>query len=210
MKGRFISIEGGEGAGKSTVIKLVREWLHERGYQVDLTREPGGTPMAEEIRQVMLAPRDETVDNLTELLLVFAARRQHVMARVLPKLQQGEWVVSDRFLDSSYVYQGLGRGIDTRTIDMLASLTVGDTLPDLTLLLDVPVDIGMERVRSRGAKDRLDGEALHFHEQVRRGFLQRAEQDPSRISVIDASGTLESVLEQVRVTLEQRLFSGDQ
>ena len=197
MKGKFISLEGGEGAGKSSAIHVIKAWLEERNIEYVLTREPGGTPMAEEIRELVLASRDEAVAVDTELLLVFAARVQHINTTILPALAEGKWVVSDRFVDSSYVYQGIGRGIDKSIIDMLRSSFLEGCMPDKTLLLDVPVELGLSRVASRGDANRLDGESTAFHEAVRSGFLELAADEPARFAVLDASQTMDNVAEQI-------------
>lgn len=197
MMGKFISLEGGEGAGKSSAISTIEAWLQQQGISYVLTREPGGTPMAEEIRELVLTARDETVAANTELLLVFASRVQHLSEKILPALAQGKWVISDRFVDSSYVYQGIARGIDEAIIDALVKTFLKDQLPNKTLLLDVPVEIGMSRVQTRGELNRLDGESIAFHEKVRHGFLKRAEQDSERFAVIDASQSIASVEQQI-------------
>ncbi|WP_417553181.1 dTMP kinase [Marinomonas fungiae] len=203
MTGKFISLEGGEGAGKSSAIKVIQNWLEQQGIDYVLTREPGGTPMAEEIRNLVLSTRDEAVAPNTELLLVFASRVQHLSEKILPAMAQGKWVISDRFVDSSYVYQGIARGIDESIIDGLVATFLKGQLPDKTLLLDVPVEIGMRRVQTRGETNRLDGESLLFHEKVRHGFLKRAAQDAARFAVIDASQSIESVEQQIITQLNQ-------
>ncbi|CUB03567.1 dTMP kinase [Marinomonas fungiae] len=203
MTGKFISLEGGEGAGKSSAIKVIQNWLEQQGIDYVLTREPGGTPMAEEIRKLVLSTRDEAVAPNTELLLVFASRVQHLSEKILPAMAQGKWVISDRFVDSSYVYQGIARGIDESIIDGLVATFLKGQLPDKTLLLDVPVEIGMRRVQTRGETNRLDGESLLFHEKVRHGFLKRAAQDAARFAVIDASQSIESVEQQIITQLNQ-------
>ncbi|ADZ91533.1 dTMP kinase [Marinomonas mediterranea] len=203
MKGKFITLEGGEGSGKSTAIACLEQWMKAQGIPYLLTREPGGTPLAEEIRQVVLSKRDETVNSITELLLVFAARAQHVAQKIAPALESGVWVISDRFIDSSYVYQGVARGLDIEDIDSLVRLAVGASLPDKTILLDVPVSVGMARVSARTGNDRLDGESTQFHEMVRAGFLDLAKRDSHRISIVDASVPQENVFEQIVTILEQ-------
>ena len=203
MTGKFISLEGGEGAGKSSAIKVIQNWLEQQGIDYVLTREPGGTPMAEEIRNLVLSTRDEAVAPNTELLLVFASRVQHLSEKILPAMAQGKWVISDRFVDSSYVYQGIARGIDESIIDGLVATFLKGQLPDKTLLLDVPVEIGMRRVQTRGETNRLDGESLLFHEKVRHGFLKRATQDAARFAVIDASQSIGSVEQQIITQLNQ-------
>lgn len=188
---RLISLEGGEGAGKTSAIVAIRELLQARGHEVVLTREPGGTPLAERIRALLLDPSHEPAAPETELLLMFAARAQHVREVVLPALQRGAWVVSDRFTDSSYAYQGAARGLDPAFIAELERRVVGIE-PGLTLLLDLGVAHGRERTRGRdllggSSPDRIERERDEFFESVRAGFLQRAAQHPQRIRVLDAS-----------------------
>ncbi|MBM6550287.1 dTMP kinase [Marinomonas ostreistagni] len=202
MAGKFISIEGGEGAGKSSALATIEAWLKSQKIDYVLTREPGGTPMAEEIRALMLSARDEAVASETELLLVFAARVQHIKQHIEPALAAGKWVISDRFLDSTYVYQGAARGLDESLIDVLAERFIGQSLPDTTLLLDVPVEVGLSRVASRGESNRLDRESVVFHEKVRQGFLLRAQQSPERIKIIDAALELEAVQQQILHALD--------
>ncbi|MFN7184213.1 MAG: dTMP kinase [Thermomonas haemolytica] len=188
---RLLTIEGGEGAGKSTVLRALREALLADGFEVVSTREPGGTPLAERIRELLLAHGDEPVHAHTELLLMFAARAQHVQEVVLPALARGAWVISDRFTDSSYAYQGAARGMDVDFIAELERRVVGIE-PGLTLLLDLGVAHARERTRGRdllggASPDRIERERDDFFERVRAGFLQRAAQQPGRIRVIDAS-----------------------
>ncbi|MGO2236267.1 dTMP kinase [Marinomonas sp. UCMA 3892] len=211
MRGKFISLEGGEGSGKTTAIHFIRQWLDDHKIPYIMTREPGGTPLAEEIRQLVLTPRDESVNDVTELLLVFAARAQHLAEKIQPALEKGTWVISDRFLDSSYVYQGKARGGDITMLDQLANWVVGDNKPDATLVLDVPVELGQERVVQRQHQDRLDKESLTFHQKVRDGFLERAEADPKRVKVVDASQSLESVKSQIEEQLAKlnEAWAGD-
>ena len=194
---RLLSIEGGEGAGKSTVLRALREALVADGFEVVSTREPGGTPLAERIRDLLLDPTHEAAAPETELLLMFAARAQHVREIVLPALQRGAWVISDRFTDSSYAYQGAARGLDAGFIAELERNVVGIE-PGLTLLLDLGVAHGRERTRGRdllggSAPDRIERERDEFFERVREGFLARAAQHPQRIRVLDASPSAERV-----------------
>jgi len=202
VTGKFISLEGGEGSGKSTAIVCIQRWLDAENIDYIMTREPGGTVLAEEIRGLILASRDEAVDDMTELLLMFAARAQHMSQKIRPALEQGLWVISDRFIDSSFVYQGRARGGDTEKLNTLTEWVVGDNKPDATLLLDVPVDIGMQRVADRKNADRLDKESIEFHEKVRQGFLEQADLEPERIKVIDASQPLEQVSAQIVTQLD--------
>ena len=194
---RLLSIEGGEGAGKSTVLRVLRDALAADGFEVVSTREPGGTPLAERIRELLLDPAHEPAQPATELLLMFAARAQHVREVVLPALQRGAWVISDRFTDSSYAYQGAARGLDAGFIAELERNVVGIE-PGLTLLLDLGVAHGRERTRGRdllggSAPDRIERERDEFFERVRDGFLARAAQHPQRIRVLDASPSAERV-----------------
>ena len=194
---RLLSIEGGEGAGKSTELRALGEALVADGFEVVSTREPGGTPLAERIRELLLDPAHEPAQPATELLLMFAARAQHVREIVLPALQRGAWVISDRFTDSSYAYQGAARGLDAGFIAELERNVVGIE-PGLTLLLDLGVAHGRERTRGRdllggSAPDRIERERDEFFERVRDGFLARAAQHPQRIRVLDASPSAERV-----------------
>ena len=183
---RFVTLEGGEGAGKSTVLAALREALSGSGRDVVSTREPGGTPLAEQIRGLLLDTHHEPPTTDAELLLVFAARAQHVRETILPAIERGAWVVSDRFTDASYAYQGAARGGDLGFIAELERRVVGIE-PGLTLLLDVPVDVGLQRARGRGAMDRIEGERDDFFERVRAGYLARAQAQPQRFRVIDAT-----------------------
>lgn len=192
---RLVTLEGGEGAGKSTVLAAVRDALSQGGGEVVCTREPGGTPLAEQVRDLLLDPRHEPPSPDTELLLMFAARAQHVRETVLPALARGAWVVSDRFTDASYAYQGGARGGDVQFIGELERRVVGIE-PGLTLLLDVPVHVGLARMRGRGDADRIESEREDFFERVRAGYLARARQHPHRFRVVDASQPLEEVTAQ--------------
>ncbi len=202
----FITVEGGEGAGKSTQMDVIESVLRDRGIHVLRTREPGGTPLAEEIRGLLLAPRDEAVVELTELLLVFAARAQHVASLIEPALARGDWVLCDRFVDATLAYQGAGRGMSSDAIDRLRELVLGTFAPDFTLLLDVTVGRGLERAAARGAHDRFERESLEFHERVRSCYLALALQEPHRISVVDAGAELKVVTESVRHSVEAFLL----
>jgi dTMP kinase len=204
---RFVSIEGGEGVGKSTVLRALREALEADGFEVVSTREPGGTPLAERIRGLLLDPSHEPAAPETELLLMFAARAQHVREVVLPALGRGAWVISDRFTDSSYAYQGEARGLDVEFIGELERRVVGIE-PGLTLLLDLGVAHGRERTRGRdllggSGPDRIERERDEFFERVRAGFLLRAGQHPRRIRVIDASPSAERVAAAALLALTQ-------
>jgi dTMP kinase len=196
-RGRFITIEGGEGAGKSTNLAAVVETLEARGLAVEVTREPGGTPLAEELRALLLAERAETVAPLAELLLVFAARAQHLAERVAPALDAGRWVVCDRFTDATFAYQGAGRGLEPGTIAALADLVHPAFWPDLTLYLDLPPALGRDRAAARGAPDRIEREADAFFERVRACYRARAEAEPARFRVVDADRDRDAVRRQV-------------
>lgn len=202
---RLITLEGGEGAGKTSAITAVREALQSRGHDVLLTREPGGTPLAERIRELLLDPRDEVLAPETELLLMFASRAQHVRQVVRPALQRGAFVISDRFTDSSYAYQGQGRGLDAEWIAALERRAVG-LKPGLTLLLDLDVREGRARTAGRDLwPDRIESEQDDFFERVRAGFRARASAEPARFRVIDASqppaGVAAAVTEALRAYL---------
>jgi dTMP kinase len=201
-RGRFITLEGGEGVGKSTNLQYIQQLLLEQQLDVVVTREPGGTELAEKIRQLLLETHAETITEKAELLLVFAARAQHIQHVILPALQQGRWVLSDRFTDATYAYQGGGRGMDTQTIAWLESSVQGDLRPDLTLLLDAPLDIGMSRAQQRGKLDRFESEQRDFFERVRQAYLKRAGQDQQRYKIIDAGLTLNEVQLQIKQALD--------
>jgi dTMP kinase len=193
QRGKFLTIEGTEGVGKSTNLAFVRDWLQAKGVEVVVTREPGGTPLAEEIRSLLLAKRDESVDETAELLLVFAARAQHIAQLIRPALARGAWVLSDRFTDATYAYQGGGRGLSAVTITQLEQLVQGDLRPDLTLFLDIDVALGLNRARQRGELDRFESETMTFFERVRSAYCQRAEQAPERYARVDAGQELAGV-----------------
>ena len=191
---RFVSLEGGEGAGKTTVLAALRAALEAGDREVVVTREPGGTPLAEKIRALLLQPDDEAVAADTELLLMFAARAQHVRTTVLPALERGAWVLCDRFTDSSYAYQGGGRGLDADFIEALERRVVG-IRPGLTLLLDLDVAQGRERIQGRDPRpDRIERERAAFFERARATFLARAAAEPQRFRVVDASRAVEQVV----------------
>jgi dTMP kinase len=205
MAGRFITLEGIEGAGKSTAARFVREWLSARGLTVCLTREPGGTPLAERVRQLVLDRQGEAITPVTETLLMFAARGLHVQNLIRPALARGEWVVCDRFTDATRAYQGAGRGVNLALIDQLASAVQEGLQPDCTLLLDLPVAAGLERVRMRSGSvpsDRFEEEPAQFFERVRAAYLDIARAAPARVRIIDASRPLEAVQEQIARALE--------
>jgi dTMP kinase len=197
MKGKFITVEGIEGVGKTTNIDFIHQQLQAAGRDVVLTREPGGTPLGEAIRGLLLDPAYTGMDSTCELQLMFAARAEHLAKVVWPALEQGQWVLCDRFTDATYAYQGGGRGIDTGVIARLEELVQGDFRPDLTLLLDVPVEIGLARAGKRGALDRFEQEKVAFFERVRNAYLEMAARSPDRYRVIDASLPLNDVQNQI-------------
>ena len=200
-RGRFVSFEGIEGVGKTTQIDRACRYLEQRGVRVVRTREPGGTPLAEAIRGVLLDPEWSGMHSDTELLLMFAARAEHIHTLIRPALERGEWVVSDRFTDATYAYQGGGRGIPEQRIAVLEGWVQQGLQPDLTLLLDLDVRIGLARARARGVADRFEQEEVEFFERVRRSYLERARRDPHRIRVIDALGSEEAVARRVEAVL---------
>jgi len=201
MKPRFITLEGGEGVGKTTNLAFIEDYLTSRGIDLLRTREPGGTPLGERIRGLLLD--SEHIDDATELLLVFAARAQHITEVIRPALAAGRWVLCDRFTDASYAYQGGGRGIDFSVIEFLEQWVQAELQPDLTLLLDTPIEVGMSRVRQRGVMDRFESEQFDFFEKVRAAYLKRADHCPGRIKQVDASGSLESVQVKIAWYLDQ-------
>ena len=185
--GLFITVEGVEGAGKSTQLSLILEKLESAGIEIISTREPGGTPFAESVRDLLLANREESVDQITEMLLMFAARSQHLSQLIKPAIAEGKWVVCDRFTDATYAYQGGGRNLGFELVSQLEQLVQGDFRPDKTFYLDLPVEQGMQRVVARGEKDRFEREELDFFEKVRSAYLRLVESNPARYVVIDAS-----------------------
>lgn len=197
VRGQFITLEGTEGVGKSTQLANVAETLRSSGLEVVVTREPGGTPMAEAIRDLLLTPRDEPVHEMTELLLMFAARTQHLHTRILPELAAGRWVLCDRFTDATFAYQGGGRGVPAERIALLENLVQGDVRPDHVILLDAPVETGMARARKRGALDRFEQETVAFFERVRHCYRERAALAPERYNIIDAGRPLDVVSAEV-------------
>jgi dTMP kinase len=205
-KGKFITVEGGEGVGKSTNIEFLCELIRQRSLSVLDTREPGGTPMAEQIRSMLLSHGNEPLPAIAELLLFFAARSLHVNNVIVPALESGSWVVCDRFTDTTRVYQGWGRGLDLDRIETLAGWVHPQLVPDLTVLLDAPVDIGRYRSERRSVADRLESEQMAFHARVRAGYLALAEAEPGRFVVVDASRPLPDVQQQIERAL-QVLFS---
>jgi dTMP kinase len=207
-RGRFITLEGIEGAGKSTAARFISEWLASRAISARLTREPGGTPLAESIRKIVLERGDETITPASETLLMFAGRGVHLENLVRPALNKGEWVICDRFTDATRAYQGAGRGVSAELIETLAAAVHADLQPDCTLLLDLPVALGLERARKRGQPvDRFESEREQFFERVRAAYLDLARQDPKRISIVDASAPLDTVKAQIVAVLTQIVAS---
>lgn len=200
-RGRFVTVEGGEGVGKSTNLEFLCSLIRGRGFEVLATREPGGTPTAERIRELLLEHGEEPMPDAAELLLFFAARALHVENVIRPALQRGTWVVCDRFTDATRAYQGAGRGLDAGRIEHLAQWVHGDLTPDLTLLLDAPAEVGRGRAEQRSDADRLEGEQAAFHARVRDGYLALAKREPARFAVIDASRPLP----RVQAAIEQAL-----
>ena len=207
MRGKFITIEGTEGVGKTTNIRFIQSWMDKHKLAYATTREPGGTPLAEQIRELLLSPREESVSNSAELLMVFAARAQHIYQVIEPSLSEGAWVLCDRFTDATYAYQGAGRLMDTGLIAELEMMVQGSLRPDLTLILDIPVQIGLKRAGERSTPDRFELEQVEFFERVRSQYLQIAKDNPQRCVVIDASKPLEAVQAQIGAALERFLES---
>lgn len=205
MRGRFITLEGGEGSGKSTQTRRICDWLRGRGRTVVQTREPGGTPLAEAIRELVLRHWDEGVTPQTELLLMFAARAAHLHVLIEPRLAAGDVVVCDRFVDSSYAYQGAGKGVDLQHLQALEAFVLPTLRPDLTLVLDIPVEQGMQRAHARGQNNRFEDEARPYMQRVRDAFRARAAADPQRCVVIDAAADADTVFTAIVSVLEQRL-----
>lgn len=205
MPSKFITIEGIEGAGKSSAMRFIESYLQERNIDFVSTREPGGTRIAESIRQILLAPDDEIITPETELLLMFASRSQHVANVIFPALKAGRWVISDRYTDASFAYQGGGRGMPIEFITQLEYSVTKNTQPDLTLLLDVSPEIGLARAKNRGPQDRIEQEKQDFFTRVRDVYLQRARQFPQRIHVVDASQEEVIVCAEIKKQLEKFL-----
>jgi len=198
MSGCFITVEGIEGVGKTTNIEFIKSLLHAEGKEVVMTREPGGTELGEDVRELLLGHKHDGMSHDTELLLMFAARAEHLDKVVKPALAAGNWVLCDRFTDATYAYQGGGRGFDKTPIATLENLVQGSLRPALTLLLDVPVDVGLTRAGARSAPDRFEKEKHDFFERVRQTYLQRADADPERMVIIDASKDLDVVQTQIK------------
>ena len=207
--GRFLTIEGIEGVGKSTQVARLSQGLSERGIDHVVTREPGGTPLAERIREIVLNSRDEALPPVAELLLMFAARSVHMNNHVDPNLKAGRWVVCDRFIDATYAYQGGGRRLGVESIRQLEAIVLGARRPDLTLLLDAPVEQSLQRARQRNAgaaADRFESERIEFFERVRDAYHARAAAEPDRIAVIDAAQSVDAVAADILTLLEERAW----
>lgn len=202
MQGKFITIEGIEGVGKSTNIAFIQSWLESKGIECILTREPGGTELGEQLRNLLLHGGD--VSDKAELLMMFASRAQHLQEKILPALDQGIWVLCDRFTDSTYAYQGGGRQLNLSWISQLEQLVHGEKQPDLTLLLDAPVEVGRARASARSSADRIEAEDLAFFNRVRNMFLERADQF-DRYEIIDATQKLSAVKMNIEMTLNTLL-----
>lgn len=207
MPGKFITFEGVEGGGKSSNIQFVHNALVAKGLEVVVTREPGGTPLAEEIRSVLLSQRDEAVDATAELLLIFAARAQHFNTLIKPALDRDAWVLCDRFTDATYAYQGAGRGLDLDTIGTLETLVQGEQRPDLTLLFDLDVAVGLERARGRGALDRFEQQDHAFFQRIRTHYLERADR-LAYYRTINADVTISQVQNQVEAIIDAFCSAG--
>lgn len=208
MTGKFISIEGIEGAGKSTQMAFIQRYLSEKGKRLVVTREPGGTELGEQIRTLLLTPTTKSMAVDTELLLMFAARAEHVEQVINPALERGDWVLSDRFVDATFAYQGGGRGIDLKRISTLADWTLQGLQTDITFLFDLPVEVGQQRVLSRNqGVDRFEQEKVEFFQKIRQRYLERALQEPSRIKVIDASKSIVDIEVQLTAQLDNLLVN---
>jgi dTMP kinase len=204
--GKFITLEGGEGSGKSTQVAALAAALREEGREVVETREPGGSPGAEAIRELLVHGASDRWDAVSETLLHFAARRDHLRATVWPALERGAWVISDRFADSTMAYQGYGQGLEPATIEEIYRLTIGEFRPDLTFILDLPAETGLERAAAReGGGERYEGMGLAFHERLREGFLAIAKAEPERCLVVDAAADAQTVTTRLLDALNSRL-----
>jgi dTMP kinase len=198
QRGLFITVEGGEGVGKTTNLETLKQWMQAQGIPYVLTREPGGTPLAEDIRHLLLDKREESVSATAELLLIFAARAQHLQQVIEPALSAGQWVLCDRFTDATYAYQGGGRGMPPAGIAQLETLVQGELRPDLTLLFDAPIEVGMARAGKRGELDRFELEQTAFFEQVRQSYLVRARAEPGRFRMVDTDRPLDEIARELK------------
>lgn len=201
-RGLFVVLEGGEGVGKTTNMQFIKEFLDQQAVEFVHSREPGGTPLAEEIREMVLAHRQEPMAEMTELLLIFAARAQHIAQKIEPTLASGKWLLCDRFTDASFAYQGGGRQLSTATIEILEQLVQESLQPDCVILLDADVEVGHQRAKARAELDRMEQESLDFHQRVREAYLYRARQNPERYAVIHAEQSLAQVQEQIAQVLQ--------
>mgnify|MGYP001545049929 CR=1 FL=1 len=202
---RFITLEGGEGAGKSTQVKRLSAALDARRIRCVTTREPGGAPGAEQIRKLLVEGEPGRWEPMTETLLLFAARADHIARTIKPALEKGHWVISDRFTDSTYAYQGAGRGLDRETIRRIEAVSIGDFKPDFTLLLDLPIDVGLQRAFTRGPQEsRFEKFDAGFHDKLRQAFLDIAQRNAHRCAVIDASGSEEEVATKIWTAVSSR------
>lgn len=206
QKGKFITIEGGEGAGKSTNIEFIKGYIEDNGIDLVCTREPGGTLYAEKIRDLLLSHEAESLAPNAELLLIFAARAQHLSEFILPALERGQWVLCDRFTDATYAYQGAGRNLGYEPVSTLETFVQGDMRPDLTLILDIPVELGMSRVEQRGEKDRFETEQIEFFETIRQAYLNVAAENSQRYKVIDTSQSLQQVQQDIAAIINETLI----
>ncbi len=206
-QGKFITVEGGEGVGKSTNMNFIKLLLEKKGISVVTTREPGGTSIAEKIRQILLEKNEEIISDQTELLLMFAARSQHITQVIQPALSSGHWILCDRFTDATYAYQGGGRGMDVSMIEWLEKTVQHGLRPDLTLLLDASIETGLNRVNKRGKLDRFEVEQHSFFERVRASYLQRAKQNSQQIKIINADQTLDKVEAEISLHIQELLAS---
>ncbi len=202
-QGRFITVEGTEGVGKSTNMAFIESWLKDAGKELIVTREPGGTVLGEKLRAVLLDAKEQSICDDTELLLMFAARAQHLQEVILPALEAGKWVLCDRFTDSTYAYQGGGRGIEQSRIALLEQWVQGDRRPDMTLILDLPIAVGLERAGKRSAPDRFELEKHDFFNKVRETYLTRAKAFPDRYQIIDAAPSIDKVQHSIQLILEK-------
>ena len=202
-KGLFITFEGVEGAGKTTNIEYIAEKLKQAGHEILLTREPGGTTTGEAIREILISKDLPEMHHITELLLMFAARAEHLKRKIIPALEQGKWVLCDRFTDASYAYQGAGRGIGLEKIALLENFVQDDLRPDYTFLFDLEADIGLSRAQSRGETDRFEQQHIDFFNKVRNQYLKMAKAEPTRYQIINAQFDLETVQKQISDIIEE-------
>lgn len=201
-RGIFITIEGIEGVGKSTALQFLSQYLTKKNITCLITREPGGTPIAEDIRKILLSHYEESMLSDTELLLFFAGRIQHISQVIKPALQNGTWVISDRFTDASFAYQGGGRGVPFSRIAAIAEWALGDFIPDITLLLDTPVEVSLQRLQERMKKDRFEEEDVNFFNRIRAAYLKLAKQQPARFRIINADVSLAEVEQQMSQVID--------